>query len=210
MSRGDTKERILDAAERLFAREGFHGTSLRTLTGEAKVNLAAVNYHFGSKEALLEAVFERRILPLNKVRRENLEKVGQMAAKEGRRPGVRETLHAFIEPGLRFKKAEPGSKDFITLVGRAFAAPDDTVRKVLMRFMRPMFLLLFNTLSEALPELPQDVLLWRINFTIGAMAHVMHIKGKFRLGPMSFNTDCDTDSLIAMLVDFVTAGVMAP
>ena len=56
MSQPDTKERILDAAERLFAREGFHNTSLRAITGEADVNLAAVNYHFGSKEALLDAV----------------------------------------------------------------------------------------------------------------------------------------------------------
>jgi len=86
MSLSDTKERILDSAEYFFARKGFHNTSLRAITGRAGVNLAAVNYHFGSKEALLEAVFERRLVPLNRVRRQNLEVVRETARKEGRTP----------------------------------------------------------------------------------------------------------------------------
>ncbi len=70
MSQTDTKTRIMDAAEQLFARDGFHSTSLRGLTELANVNLAAVNYHFGSKEGLLQAVFARRLLPLNKLRQQ--------------------------------------------------------------------------------------------------------------------------------------------
>jgi AcrR family transcriptional regulator len=81
---GDTKQRILDAAEHLFALEGFRGTSLRDITGRAGVNLAAVNYHFGSKEALLRAVMERRLIPLNQVRIERLTKVRDSARQKGR------------------------------------------------------------------------------------------------------------------------------
>ena len=72
MSQGKTQKKILDAAEALFAQEGFHSTSLRMLTKKAGVNLAAVNYHFGSKEELIRAVIERRLLPLNRLRFEKL------------------------------------------------------------------------------------------------------------------------------------------
>ena len=75
MSQGNTKTRILDGAEQLFAREGFHNTSLRALTSLADVNLASVNYHFGSKESLLHSVIERRLLPLNRIRQEKIEAV---------------------------------------------------------------------------------------------------------------------------------------
>ena len=86
MNRGDTKTRILDAAENLFAARGYHNTSLREITKEAGVNLAAVNYHFGSKEALLRAVIKRRLVPLNQVRTRRLHEVREKARREKRRP----------------------------------------------------------------------------------------------------------------------------
>ncbi|MCK5341339.1 MAG: helix-turn-helix transcriptional regulator, partial [Desulfobulbaceae bacterium] len=70
MSKPDTKHRILDAAERLFADKGYHNTSLRNITSAAKANLASVNYHFGSKEALISEVMDRRLAPINKIRTE--------------------------------------------------------------------------------------------------------------------------------------------
>ncbi|MFO7982053.1 MAG: TetR family transcriptional regulator, partial [Desulfuromonadales bacterium] len=98
MSQQDTKERILDAAEGLFAREGFHGTSLRAITTRAAVNLAAVNYHFGSKDTLIEAVFERRLTPLNRLRLQRLDEVKKRAERSGGKPETRDVLAAFIEP----------------------------------------------------------------------------------------------------------------
>ncbi|MEJ2200328.1 MAG: TetR family transcriptional regulator, partial [Desulfuromonadaceae bacterium] len=86
MGQPDTKERILDAAEELFARQGFHATSLRAITGGAQVNLAAVNYHFGSKDGLLEAVFSRRLTPLNQERQRRLEAVREAARAAGTPP----------------------------------------------------------------------------------------------------------------------------
>ena len=71
----ETKEQILDVAERMFAEEGVHGVSLRAIIAEAKVNLAAVHYHFGSKDALVEAVFERRVGPINEARLEWLDRI---------------------------------------------------------------------------------------------------------------------------------------
>ncbi len=99
----NTKQRILDAAESLFAIKGFRGTSLRAITGRANVNLAAVNYHFGSKTALLEEAIKRKIQPLNQIRRKRLEEVRKKARKKGKKPEVKAVLMAFIEPTLIFK-----------------------------------------------------------------------------------------------------------
>jgi AcrR family transcriptional regulator len=159
MSQKDTKKRILDAAERLFAREGFHSTSLRMLTKEAGVNLAAVNYHFGSKEELIKAVIERRLLPLNKLRVKRLQGVRERAQKENRLPGVRETLLAFLEPTFAFRKSGKGAQDFITLVSRSFSEPDDTVRTIFMGLVAKLFQLFYEVLCEALPELPRETIL---------------------------------------------------
>ena len=85
----DTKDRILDTAERLFADKGYPATSLRDITNEAGVNLAAVNYHFGSKEALLSAVLDRRIGPVNEKR---LELLDAAEAQAGNQPLALETV----------------------------------------------------------------------------------------------------------------------
>ncbi len=210
MSLSETKERILDSAEYLFARKGFHNTSLRAITGRAGVNLAAVNYHFGSKEALLEAVFQRRLVPLNKVRRQNLEVVRETARQEGRLPGVKESLRAFIEPTLAFPKSGTGAEDFIILVGRAMSDPDDTVRDVFIRHIAPLFHLLFDTLCEALPELSTDILFWRLQFAIGAMGHAICMAGKSYSLPEGVTPVSDVESLTAMLLDFVATGMERP
>ena len=116
----DTKHKILNAAQYLFAREGFKGTSLRDITGMAGVNIAAINYHFGSKEALLKAVLERKLIPLNEIRIERLKSVTDAAQKQGTAPKVRDLLLAFIEPTFQLKDTSPDASDFIVLVGRAF------------------------------------------------------------------------------------------
>ncbi len=210
MSRADTKERILDAAERLFGAEGFHNTSLRGLTSAAGVNLAAVNYHFGSKEALLEAVFERRLVPLNRVRRERLEAVREAARRDRVLPGAADVLRAFIEPTLHFCKMEPGAESFLPLVGRALAEPDDTIRKIFLRHMEPLFLLLYETLCEALPRLSRTQIFWRLHFTIGAMGHTMCMNGRFKILPPGVETPSDAAFLTQVLLDYIVAGMEAP
>jgi AcrR family transcriptional regulator len=206
----DTKQLILDAAEGLFAREGFHNTSLRAITGEAGVNLAAVNYHFGSKEALLEKVFARRLLPLNEIRRAKLMGVRERARLEDRRPGVEEILRAFIEPTLGFRDSGPGAEEFITLVGRAISDPDDTMRNIFLRQVESLFFLLWESLREALPDMSRDELFWRLQFVFGAMSHTMCKAGKLQLVPEGVSQACSTEFLTKMLMVFVTAGMEAP
>jgi len=210
MSQADTKERILDAAERLFAAEGFHNASLRTITGEAGANLAAVNYHFGSKEALLEAVFERRLVPLNHLRREKLVEVREAARSNGHQPQTVEVLRAFVEPTLLFRDSGAGADAFVRMVGRALAEPDDTLRNIFMRHMEPIFFLLYDTLADALPQLTPADLFWRLHFALGAVSHTLCIAGRFKVLPPGVTPPWDAASLTSLLLDFITAGMEAP
>jgi AcrR family transcriptional regulator len=209
---GETRERILDAAERLFAQGGYDRTSLRAITGSAGVNLAAVNYHFGSKEALLKAVIERRLVPLNEVRMERLRAVLERAREGDGRPAVGDVLTAFMEPTLRFKESGEGARDFITLVASAFSVPaGGPVRNIFMRMVEPLFRNLFGALREALPGVPEDVLMWRVHFAMGAMLRTMQMfgdEGDEAKGMCPKKTD--TGTVLGVLIPFVTAGMEAP
>jgi len=203
----DTKQRILDAAEYLFARNGYRGTSLREITGSAKVNLAAVNYHFGSKKILVEEVIKRRLLPLNSIRIKRLEEVKAAADMKGMQPDIKSVLSAFIEPTLKFKESIPGAEHFFTFIGRSFTDPDNTVRKVFVRYIKPLFTLLHETACESLPDHSSDIIFWRLHFTLGSLFHTMHICGHIETELMNRKTAIDADSLIDLIVPYVTAGM---
>lgn len=205
----DTKEKILDAAEAIFAAKGFRGTTMRTITGKADVNLAAVNYHFGSKQSLLEEVIKRRIIPLNRIRREKLEKVRSIARNKGRVPNVKDVMYAFIEPTLQFKDSSPGAKNFFIFIGRSFTDPDDTVRQSFLRFINPIFQLLSETTSEALPHLPREQIFWRLMFSMGALFHTINVCGNMKADFMGMKCETDTESLVNQIIPFVTAGMNA-
>jgi AcrR family transcriptional regulator len=203
----DTKQRLLDAAERLFAQAGFHATSLRAVTGAAGANLAAVSYHFGSKEGLMEAVIDRRLTPLNAQRTAALDAALAAAEAEGRRPAVHEILRAFIEPTLRFRHGE--SCDFIALVGRMVSETDDTLRRIFVGRMEPFRQRIFEALKLALPGVSEEILNWRLHFTIGTMAHTMFMVNKHPF-PGEVPSEPDTEGLLDLLLPYVTAGMEAP
>ncbi len=214
MNQPDTKQRILDSAEKLFAEDGYHCTSLRAITGGAGVNLAAVNYHFGSKNALLEAVFERRLMPLNRERQGCLLAVRKSAADRGGHPEPREVLRAFIEPTMRFRNSGDGAEKFVSLVGRSLAEPVGSVRETFLGQMRPTFILLFETLCLALPELPQARLYYRLHFALASMGHAMcwadRLIGPAHEGlPSGVVLPDDSTLLLDELLSFVTAGMEA-
>lgn len=205
----DTKDKILDVAEELFAKGGYQATSMRAITTRAAVNLAAVNYHFGSKQGLVTAVVERRLRPLNQLREQGLRAAQARAAETGRKMGASEVLLAFIEPTLLLPEAAPGARNFITLIGRAMADPDETARKIFIENMRAIIQLFYTSLAEALPEIPKDVLYWRFNFVIGSLSHTMRSVGKCPV-PMAEAVAKNPRDLVQLLMPFVTAGMEAP
>jgi len=210
MAEKNTKQCILDAAERLFALHGYHNTSLRKITGEARVNLAAVNYHFGSKEALLKAIFEHHLIPLNKTRQDNINAVRELAHREKKPLQVADIIRAFLEPTFKYRDSKNGTNYFIALVGRAMTEPDDTVRNLFLHYIKPLGFLLFETLKEALPDLQPETLYWRLQFTVGTISHIMRATGNLQMVPDHIKLNQDVDSLVEQLIPFLTAGLEAP
>lgn len=206
----DTRQQILDAAESLFARAGYKATSMRAITESAKVNLAAVNYHFGSKEALFEAILERRLLPLNEIRLKRLKEIRDKARGLGLKPAAVEILRAFIEPALRFKESRKGEVDFTILIGRSFIDPDDTAQKIFFRLMKPLSRVMLEMLGEALPQFPREDIFWRYQFVIGALARTMRIYKNPKFESLNVTPEADVDSLIDSLISFAVAGMETP
>ena len=207
MSQPDTKQRILDAAEHLFARNGYHATSLRGITTTADANLAAVNYHFGSKEALLEAVIVRRLDPLNEIRRGQLEALLQKAELAGELPCCREVLRAFVEPTLRLRQQGSEAEDFIALIGRTLAEPRGIAMSIFLRHMQPLLQRIFQALALSLPTLTEQDLFWRMHFTMGCLSHIMRCHERYSMVPENVNIDLPVDELIEYFLDFTTAGM---
>lgn len=210
MTEKDTRHKILDTAERLFAAEGFHRTSMRTLTQEAGVNLAAVNYHFGSKAALIEEVISRRLIPLNASRREQLIAVRDQAEAEGRPPEIREVLKAFIGPTLSFSKSGQGARDFLTIVGRALVEPDGAVRTLFFKHIQPVTGLFFTCLKLARPDMPENLIYQRMLFTLFATANLIQIQPGCVPVPAHIRLEGDTEQLTEKFLTYVTAGFEAP
>jgi AcrR family transcriptional regulator len=202
-----TKDRILDAAERLFAEKGFAQTSLRDITTEAEVNLAAVNYHFQSKEHLIGAVFERRIGPLNEQRLAMLDRLEERAA--GGPVAVEDILRAVIEPVLRMVSTPEGACA-ANLIGRAHTEPGDVFAYLFTGQFAPVIKRVLAAARRSLPELDEVDLLWRMLFSIGAMSHT--IAGQRHIKVVSGGR-CDTSDVEGMLdrlITFVAAGCRAP
>lgn len=206
-----TKTRLLDAAESLFSQQGFSSTSMRAITTLAKANLAAANYHFGSKEALLGAVLDRRLVPLNQLRRERIDDVLRAAETANTPPAASALLRAFIEPTMAFRCDQSGSSDFISIIGRSLTAADPVVREHFIERVQPLLNKLHSALCIALPQLPAELIFTRLFFVMGAMGHCICFAGISSV--FKAHLDCNPEDSRAMtdkLLAFVTAGLEAP
>jgi AcrR family transcriptional regulator len=202
----DTKQRILDVAEEMFATDGFGGTSLRSIITAAEVNLAAVHYHFHSKEALLEAVVVRRLDPLNRERLDLLNKYEKEGGKPG--PSVEEILEAFLAPPIRFIRTTPEGSLYGKLLARLHSEPGPLFAGIARKHFGGVLQRFQAALRKALPELPPEDFFWRLHFTVGAMAHTL---GRSDLLEVISAGACksDAESAISQLIDFLSAGFRA-
>jgi AcrR family transcriptional regulator len=193
----DTKTRILDAAEKLFADKGFEATSLRDITTGADVNLAAVNYHFQTKDALIEAVIARRIAPINSRRLELLRAAGP-------NPTVEQILEAFISPTL-----EREFSPMVPMLGRVLGSPDLFLFRIFKKHLAPVGEQFLNALEKAIPSLSRPERMWRFLFMAGSMSHTLAFSSV--LGEMTEGL-CDPTNrkdVVERLVRFVAAGFRA-
>jgi len=205
----ETRTRILDAAEELFMQHGFEGTSMRLLTSKAGVNLAAVNYHFGSKDALIEAVFRRRLDPMNVERVEALDELERAAGGAALEPEA--IIRAFVAASLRmFEDARGGGRNFIRLLGRTYTEPTKQIRGLIGQLYAPAMARFKAALMRALPQMPPEELNWRMHFMFGTLAYTLAATDTVQLIAGCKPEDrYDADLLEARLVPFLNAGLLA-
>ncbi|TAK43490.1 MAG: TetR/AcrR family transcriptional regulator [Betaproteobacteria bacterium] len=206
----ETRTRILDAAEELFMQHGFEGTSMRLLTSKAGVNLAAVNYHFGSKDALIEAVFRRRLDPMNAERIAELDRLEKSAA--GTAPAPERIIRAFLRASLAMiEDARSGGRNFIRLLGRAYTEPSKPIRALIGQLYGPAMERYKTAFQRALPELPHEELIWRMHFMFGTLAYTLAATDTVQLIAGCKPEDrYDAKLLEERLTAFLEAGLLVP
>lgn len=206
----ETRTRILDAAEALFMLHGFEGTSMRQLTSSAGVNLAAVNYHFGSKDSLIEAVFRRRLDPMNAARVAALEE--QERAAKGRPAAPEAIIRAFIGPSLKMiEDAKGGGRNFIRLLGRTYTDPAKPIRALIGQLYGETMERYKSALRRALPDMPADELVWRMHFMFGTLSYTLAATDTVQLIAGCKPEDRhDAQLLEDRLAAFLAAGLNAP
>lgn len=198
-----TKDRILGAAEELFAQHGFGGTSLRQVTSRADVNIAAVNYHFGSKENLVNEVFRRRMDGMSQVR------LARLAAAQAEQPGELEPiLAAFVEPALALAQDRNGGGAFIRVIARAYAEKNDGLRKFLSEQYGHVLREFGKAIAGCLPALGKEELYWRLDFLAGALTYAMADFGLIKR-PAGVSEAAHRARAAEALIRFAAAGLKA-
>ncbi|TBU93499.1 TetR/AcrR family transcriptional regulator [Stutzerimonas kirkiae] len=208
MAQSETVERILDAAEQLFAERGFAETSLRLITSKAGVNLAAVNYHFGSKKALIQAVFSRFLGPFCMSLEKELDRCEAQASQKDR---LEDLLEMLVVQALSVK---PRSGDdlsiFMRLLGLAFSQSQGHLRRYLDDMYGRIFRRYMMRVHDAVPTITPIELFWRVHFMLGTVAFSMSgIKALRAIAENDFGARVSIEQVMRMMVPFVAAGMRA-
>jgi len=215
MANKDTAKAILNAAEELFSEKGFAETSLRNITTKAGVNLAAVNYHFGSKKELIQAVFARFLNSFC----QRLDQ--QVDAYQQQRGSAQPDLNAVLmmlpataledDKGVQDDLSQRRLGIFMRLLGLAYTQGQGHVRKFLKQEYGTVFNRYMALVTAASPQLSNEERFWRIHFMLGAT--VFTLSGADSLMAMAqheFGLTTDISQVFDKLIPFLGAGLQAP
>ncbi len=207
-----TRSRILTASEGLFADRGFSATSVRMITSRAQVNVAAMHYHFGSKDQLIQELFALRLSPLN---RQRLALLGRCQVDaDGEAPSLEKILEAFVRPPVQLiSDPESGGMRFMQLLSRAFNSPDGAIREMIYGQFSEVIERFSGALGPRLPHLSREEAFWRFHFMVGAMSHTLHVIADWK-NLENFFPDVpepsQVDEVVDRLVSFLAAGFRTP
>jgi AcrR family transcriptional regulator len=209
----DTRERLLDAAERIFAERGFEGASMRAVTQAAGASVSAANYHFGSKEALLRETLLRRVGPLNERRLARLDALEEKA--DGRPLEIETIVEAFLRPVFEEHVASVDATNrFRQVAARIYSDPPGVVATMKRELFGPIVTRFVGALSAALPEKSREEIELGFQFTVGVMVHV--ISGHLVTTPVSEDGGCECwtsrlsdESVLEQMIAYVVAGLCA-
>jgi len=210
MSEKQTKQRLLDAAEELFAVKGFSHTSMREITCQAEANLASVNYYFGSKENLIMEILERKLIPINEKRLACLEQIREKAKQSGTPLAVSEIISAFMDPTVQLMNSGKNGQNFLAIMAQVHISKNNVIRNLFMKLIGPIFNKFYEELIEAMPDISKETVLMRFTFVIGAMIHTImmtiHATSEGNGHPITKNS-WEADVLKNELIGFATRGM---
>jgi len=203
-----TKRKILDAAESLFADKGFNGTSLREITSLAEVNLAAVNYHFGSKKELIKAVMSRYLDELAP----KLESALKIICLQEQKPSLNDVFSTFTAPLLSLNVfRENGTATFLQLIGRGYTDSQGFLRWFITTQYPGVINNFVQAVHKAYPELTAEDIFWRLHFVMGTVVFTMSSSDALMdIAANDFENDIQIEGVIEKLIPFIAAGVAAP
>ncbi|WP_322999119.1 TetR/AcrR family transcriptional regulator [Castellaniella sp.] len=205
-----TRDAILDAAEHLFAEQGHDKTSMRQITKAAEVNLSAVNYHFGSKDALIEAVFQRRLDALNDERLRILDALEGQAAGQPLKPSA--IVEAYFGPLVRHAcSAGAERRAFMPLQSSNLSDPNGAINALFEAERSAVAHRFTRALLASVPGVPEAEIVWRFHFMLGATAYaIMGADSSSQVMNLHGDTSLDADVLLDRLMAFLLGGLRAP
>lgn len=207
MKNSDTKSKILDVAEKLFAEVGIHATSIRQIVSEAGVNVASLHYHFGSKEAVIHQIITRRLQPINE---QKIKRLDQLEADANGKPlNLESVLRAFIEPHIQMQKV---AADKVKILMKLMVQIEDDAHRLKV-MQDPVFVNTFNryisALNRVLPDLSMSELLWRVKFMIFSM-HAIMVQHPIPHNSEDHAVEENIDDIVDHVITFLKAGFLAP
>lgn len=206
--RRPTKERILDAAERLFAERGFENVTTRDITQQADANLASVNYHFGSKINLMKEVFQRRAKPLNNERLK-LIREAQKAGASGHQ-ATDEVLKAFLEPSFHMARDQEGGQYLQRIMSQLSSSPKMENRQLLFKAMNGASKEFLSSMKDMRNDLSEEEFYWRMACIYGVMMYVLSNNGRIQsLAGPEFDS-ANMDAACKYVIPFLAAGMDSP
>ena len=204
-SKPSSRERLLRAAETLFATKGFKEVSVREIAACANVNSALVGYYFGGKQSLFNEVYQAHAIPLSQERMKQLSAITQ----NGRRPSVDEILKAWLLPWLRSGSERGESALLLRLTANISMERWNHTKKALP-VMQRTHTAFINALQDCLPHLSKEILMWRMHFLVGAFTFGVRVPGPL----LAFSKGrCDPNDLEAALdqmLPYAVAGFHSP
>ncbi len=209
MSMNDTQtpDRILDIAEAMFAEHGYRAVSLRSITRACGANIAAIHYHFGSKQVLLEEIFARRSGAINDDRRQLLAECGEAAGKP---PMLEQLLVAYLKSSFVLPAGDEGARRFMRLRSVVAHEQAELSRSLIAKHFNDTSALFIDALARACPHLARGDIYWRFHFLLGA--HYYTLANPGRIQALSDGACEPAESGLALdeMVRFVAAGFRAP
>lgn len=209
LPKSDTLEILLNAAEELFAKHGFDGTSLRSITSLAGVNLAAAHYHLGDKETLYTKVFTRRLQPINEFRLTRLALAEQEA--DGSLVGMEQIIEIMARPLFELAAdTEHGGQYFARILGRCLVEPLPFMDDIIAAELQPVMVRFGQALRRHALHLTPEEYLWRFSFVLGAMHHTLATLHCMKARTRGLCRDHDQAAALQRFIQWAAGTLTAP